>query len=272
MKRLLLLVSFLSLLSISNAQSPAYLEKMDVVYTSAQDSYSQEKCRVNIHFPTNEKDFVTVIWFHGGGLTGGRNDIPQELKNKGIGVISVGYRFTPNVRVEDILHDAAEAVKWSYTHVEKYGGNKNKFVLAGHSAGAYISLMLGLNKSYLAEKGIDVDSFMGIGALSSQTITHVAARKEKRIPELQPLIDEWAPLFWVRKDAPPIMLVTGDRELEMLGRYEENAYLERMLKLVGHKAVSLMELDGYDHGMTYPAFPLLLKQIDRWAKETLRNF
>lgn len=267
MIRLLLLVSFLSLWSISNAQSPEYLKKSDVVYTSAQDPYSQEKCRLNLYLPSDKKDFVTVIWFHGGGLTGGQNDIPQGLKNKGIGVISAGYRFTPNVRVEDILHDAAQAIKWSHEHIEKYGGNKDKLVIAGHSAGAYISLMLALNKSYLAGEGLDADNIMGIGALSSQTITHVAARKENGIGELQPLIDEWAPLYWVRKDAAPIMLITGDRELEMLGRYEENAYLKRMLSLVGHPEVHLFELDGYNHGMVYPALPLLLKQIDKWGAE-----
>ena len=39
----------------------------------------------------------------------------------------------------------------------------------------------------------------------------------------QPLLDEMAPLYHVRDDAPPLLLITGDRELEMLGRYEENA-------------------------------------------------
>lgn len=40
------------------------------------------------------------------------------------------------------------------------------------------------------------------------------------------------PLFHVRADAPPLNLITRDRELEMLGRYEENAYLWRMMNLV----------------------------------------
>jgi hypothetical protein len=34
-----------------------------------------------------------------------------------------------------------------------------------------------------------------------------------------------APLYHVRKDAPPLLLITGDRDLELLGRYQENAYL-----------------------------------------------
>ena len=55
--------------------------------------------------------------------------------------------------------------------------------------------------------------------------------------------------------------------MEMVGRYEENAYLARMLKIVGHTDLRLLELDGYDHGMTYPAFPLLVKQIEQWERD-----
>ena len=67
----------------------------------------------------------------------------------------------------------------------------------------------------------------------------------------------------MRKDAPPILLITGDREKELLGRYEENAYLFRMLKVSGHQDVTLFEIDGYGHGMTDPAHPLLLKFVQR---------
>ena len=76
----------------------------------------------------------------------------------------------------------------------------------------------------------------------------------------QPVIDSFAPLFHVRKDAPPLLLITGDRELELLGRYEENAYFWRMMQEVGHPDTTLRELEGFDHGkMPEPAFPLLLQ-------------
>jgi len=74
-------------------------------------------------------------------------------------------------------------------------------------------------------------------------------------------------LYHVRKDAPPLVLITGDRELELLGRYEENAYLMRMMKLTGHQKTKFYELDGYDHGMTEPAFPLMIKEILKIAEE-----
>lgn len=265
--RIAMIVSCFFVALAAHAQSSQYLEENGVAYTVAQDSNSLERCKLDLYMPQGEKDFVTVIWFHGGGLTGGDRGIPQELKNKGIGVISAGYRFASQVSVDDIIKDAAAAVKWSYEHIEAYGGDKKKIVIAGYSAGAYLALMLGLNKDYLLAEGIDVDQFIGVISLSGQTITHFAARRTLDMPETQPLIDELAPLYWVRKDALPITLITGDRELEMLGRYEENAYLKRMLTIVGHQNVRLLELDGYNHGMTEPAYPLLLKQAQHWLNE-----
>ena len=70
-----------------------------------------------------------------------------------------------------------------------------------------------------------------------------------------------------RKDAPPLVLITGDSELELLGRYEENAYLMRMMKISGHTKTKLFKLDGYDHGITEAAFPIMVKEINKLSKE-----
>ncbi|MPN52593.1 hypothetical protein SDC9_200255 [bioreactor metagenome] len=64
-----------------------------------------------------------------------------------------------------------------------------------------------------------------------------------------------------------MLLITGDREHELLGRYEENAYLYRMMKVAGHYHTRLLELQGYGHDMAYPAFPLLLNEIARIIRE-----
>ena len=79
----------------------------------------------------------------------------------------------------------------------------------------------------------------------------------------------YAPLTFVRPDAPPIVIISGDREMELLGRYEEQAYFWRMLKLAGHKDVTLYEMQGYDHGaMPQPAYHILKQHIKRLtAKE-----
>jgi hypothetical protein len=95
----------------------------------------------------------------------------------------------------------------------------------------------------------------------------MTVREERGIENTQPVVDDLAPLYYVRADAPPLLLITGDRELEMLGRYEENAYMMRMMKVAGHKETKIYELDGYGHGMAYPAFPLLLNEVRRILEE-----
>ena len=66
--------------------------------------------------------------------------------------------------------------------------------------------------------------------------------------------------------SPESILITGDREMEMMGRYEENAYLWRMMKVVGHPDTRLYEMDGYGHNMLLPAYPLLINEVKRIVK------
>jgi len=124
-----------------------------------------------------------------------------------------------------------------------------------------------LDKSWLNMHNIDANKIAGLIPFSGHTITHFTIREERGIPGTQPIVDSLAPLYHVRSDAPPLLLITGDRELELLGRYEENAYLMRMMKIAGHKDTKLYELDGYGHGMTEPAFPLLLQEVQRIKEE-----
>lgn len=250
-----------------NAQEREYVTAEDIPYTDASSKYEEAQCRLDIHYPTSGEAKPIVLWFHGGGLTGGKKEIPAFLKEKELVVVGVGYRFAPQVKVEDIIRDAAKATSFVIRNASQYRGDTTNVFLSGHSAGGYLALMLALNKTYLATEGLDPDKFGGVIPFSAQAITHFTARKEQGIEELQPIIDELAPLFWVRKDAPPITLLTGDRELEIMGRYEENAYLKRMLVLAGHENTKLLEFQGYNHGMVYPGLPVLINEIKRLIKE-----
>lgn len=255
----------------SFAQKAEYETKTNIQYYNAaankSDSYINERCVLDIYYPKNTKGFATIVWFHGGGLTGGSKEIPEALKNKGFAIIGVNYRLSPKAKAARAIDDAAAAVAWAFNNIANYGGDNSSIFVSGHSAGGYLASMIGLDKKYLQKEGIDANKIAGLIPFSGQCITHFEIRRENGIPEKQPTIDEFAPLFHVRADAPPLLLITGDRELEMLGRYEENAYMARMMKLVGHKETKLYELDGYGHGMTEPAFPLLVNEINRILKE-----
>ncbi|MEO6174463.1 MAG: alpha/beta hydrolase [Flavobacterium circumlabens] len=271
MKKILLLFSFFLITASSFAQKLEYETRSNIQYynsaASKADAYSNERCVLDIYYPKNSKNFATIVWFHGGGLTGGNKEIPEALKNKGFAVIGVNYRLSPKVKAAKAIEDAAAAVAWTFNNIASYGGNPSLIFVSGHSAGGYLAAMIGLDKKWLQKESIDANKIAGLIPFSAQCITHFEIRRENGIPDTQPTIDAFAPLFHVRADAPPLLLITGDRELEMLGRYEENAYLARMMKLAGHKQTQLFELDGYGHGMTEPAFPLLLNEVNRIIKE-----
>lgn len=257
------------LLAIQLPAQQTFVTEKNIPYypDTTYDNYKLERCRLDIYYTKGAKDLPVIIWFHGGGLTGGNREIPEALKNKGVVVIGVGYRLSPKVSVPAIIEDAAAATAWVFKNASKYGISNKKIVVSGHSAGAYLGLMITLDKSYLAKHQIDANQIAELVSFSGQAITHFALRKEKGIPDTQPVIDKYAPLFHVRKDAPPILLLTGDPELEMLGRAEENAYLCRMLKLTGHPRVRHDIFEGYGHDMTAPGFPLLLKEVAERSKE-----
>lgn len=238
-----------------------------ISYSESKEPYAVERCVLDIHYNPDSTLLPVVVWFHGGGLTAGNRYIPQELQNSGYVVIAPNYRLLPKATISESIDDAAAAVAWAFAHATEYGGDPSRIVVAGHSAGGYLTSMIGLDKSWLHKYGIDADSIATLVPYSGQVITHFALRQSQGLTALQPTIDEFAPLYHVRKDAPPYVIITGDRDMELNGRYEENLYMWRMMKLVGHPDVSIYRLDGYNHGdMVRPAHHILKSRLARLKK------
>lgn len=258
---------FFALLFLANTIWAQYQQVNDIPYREKAEGYAKERCKLDVYYPTDAKDAPVVVWFHGGGIEGGNKHIDRELRECGLVVVAVNYRLFPKAQIDDILDDAAASVAWTFENIEKYGGSKRRIFLAGHSAGGYLLDMIGLDKKWLAKYDIDADSLAALVPFSGQCITHFNIRKQQGIPPLQATIDQYAPLTYVRPDAPPVIIISGDRELELYGRYEEQAYFWRMLKLTGHKDVSLYEMQGFDHGsMAQPAYKILKDHIRRLSK------
>lgn len=256
----------LALAIFSLAASASAESHTDVPYRAApSDEYAARRCVLDIQTPDDTSDETsadrpaTVVWFHGGGLTSGGKEIPEGLKDRGLIVVAANYRLAPRVPVEMCLDDAAAAVAWTLAHIADYGGDPDRVFVSGHSAGGYLTSMIGLDRSLLASYDANADRLAGLIPLSGHTITHFTAREQRGIEGTQPIVDALAPLYHLRADCPPILLITGDREKEMLARYEENAYLWRMLTLVEHPDCELFELEGFDHGgMADAAMPLVV--------------
>jgi acetyl esterase/lipase len=263
MKKIFQLI-FMMVLGVSFAQSPLYKTIIDFPYydNPVDGTYQKERCKLDLYFPTDVENFPTIVWFHGGGLKSGSKSIPEPLKEKGLAVVAVNYRLHPKVNAPKYIEDAAAAVAWVFKNIDQYGGDSSQIYVCGFSSGGYLSLLVTLDQKWLKKHSIEANQIKGVVTLSASTFTNHTIRKEYGMKITQAFIDHYAHAHHTRGDAPPITLITGDREKEFFGTYEENAYLRRMLILNDHKLNELIEIGGYGHEIVEVGIPLLLKRIN----------
>ena len=126
-------------------------------------------------FLPDKDEFYTFIHFHGGGLVegdkGDTHKYCEHLANHGYAVATCNYSLLPDNRFPSFVRDAANAVKYVIDNISKYGKCKG-FIISGQSAGAYLTLMLCLNKEYLKEVGIKYKDILGYDSDESQATRH----------------------------------------------------------------------------------------------------
>ena len=253
MKTLLLLALSLHFLQAKEV-SIAVATKIDIsYYTEAElegaDGYQKSQCKLDLLFPVETTGFPTLIWFHGGGLTGGERYFP-DLKDSGIAVVTASYRLSPKGKLPEFIEDAAAATAWTLKHIADYGGDPKKVFVSGHSAGGYLALMLGMDKQWLAPHNVSNMDLAALIPVSAQVTTHFHVKEllGNKKNGLVPTIDEYAPLHFVSKDLPPICIITGDRKIEFPSRVEENDFFAVTLKNLKHPSIDFHEMPGVDHG------------------------
>jgi acetyl esterase/lipase len=217
-------------------------------YQTPPDDYASEHCTVNVHRPAQDQ-YPVFVYFHGGGLEGGSrsegDDFTTRMLAEGFGVVSVHYRLHPRAQCPAYLQDAAMAIAWTLEHIQDYGGDPKKVFITGHSAGGYLTAMMGLAEQFLAATGHHTRELLGIIPSSGQMLTHFTIRREHGIPMEQAVIDEYAPLHYAHTAKMPMLLIVGGDDMAM--RVEENALMYSIRKANGHEDTQLLVVPGRDH-------------------------
>jgi acetyl esterase/lipase len=141
---------------VLNAAIPraGYTIKPDVAYGA------DPRQKLDLYLPEGLKAPAPVIlFFYGGSWQSGSKDLyrafGQAFASKGIVVAVADYRLYPQVKYPAFLDDGAAAFRFVHDHIAAEGGDPNRIFLAGHSAGAYIAVMLDSDLSYLKDAGAD---------------------------------------------------------------------------------------------------------------------
>ena len=214
------------------------------------------RCKLDVKWPKGETNFPTVVWFHGGGLTGGSKSFIRI--DERIAQVAVNYRLLGKDGLKDgaeCIRDAAAAVAWTLENIAKYGGDPKRVYVSGMSAGGYLTMMVGMASQYLKERDHDIHELAGLAPVSGQATKHFNVRKfgGDSDPQFLPKIDALAPLAYCSKDIPPIISICGEEPWEWKCRSEENRLLISSCKALGHDRAFFVSLPYCNHGRAFTA-------------------
>lgn len=252
MKRLMLRLTMVIALAALTAQALAEMRvERDIEYKTSDDAYVQERCKLDLYLPQGD-GFPVVVWFHGGGLTAGEKtgDFEQRLAKwfveHGIACANVGYRLSPKAKFPAYVEDTAAAVTWVKKNIKNYGGDPDGLFVSGHSAGGYLTAIIGVDPQYLAKHELSPSDLSGLIPVSGQMSTHTTIQDERGKRSETRVIDAAAPLFHVKYLGPPVLVVAGGEDSP--DREEVNRDYAKALQDAGHKDVALLVVEGRDHG------------------------
>ncbi len=191
--------------------------------------YAQyEPCLLDMLVPDSD-EFDVIVWFHGGGLEKGSRKgflqgMGKDLAERGFAVASADYRLYPQARFPEYAKDAARAVRYVIEHADMYG-NPGRIFIGGSSAGAYLTLMLALDRSCFREAGVDPARISGYLSNSAQVTVHFNVLRERGMNSKLERIDEAAPLYFLSPDSDFGNLLLICYENDIKSRPEQNRLL-----------------------------------------------
>ncbi len=139
---------------ILNALAPERMAADGLAYGPAP------RQRLDVYVPPGHLGPAPVlVFFYGGTWNSGTRAlyrfVGSAYADAGFVTIIPDYRLYPEVRYPVFLQDCALAVAWVRRHCDRFGGDRNRLSLMGHSAGAYNAAMLALDPDFLGAVGID---------------------------------------------------------------------------------------------------------------------
>ncbi len=206
--------------------------------------------RLDIYAPDGASANTPVMVFlYGGGWSdGSKTDyafVGHAFAAQGFTTVIPDYRLVPQVRFPDFVQDCAAALRWVQDHVARHGGDAGNLHLAGHSAGAYNAMMLGLDRRFLAKAGARPGLVRSVSGLAGPyDFLPLDDDRTRAAFGAYPDLAETQPVSFASRRAPRVFIATGDADDIVFPR---NTYsLGRKLKAAGAR-VEVKTYPGIGH-------------------------
>lgn len=251
----LLCLSACSMADVLNATIPreGYTVQRDIAYGT------DERQKLDLYIPIDALRAPIIVFFYGGSWQHGSKDdyrfLGQAFASKGFIAAVVDYRLYPTVRFPGFVEDAALATTYVHQHARSFAGDPDALYVAGHSAGAYLAMMVGGDPGYMAKAGGKRQWIRGIiGIAGPYDFLPLTDDTLKIIFSTAPDA-ETQPIHHLFGNVPPVFLATGDADdtVDLRNSQHVAAKLKQMKRLVelhhysdvGHIGIILSLAEGF---------------------------
>jgi|AntRauTorcE11898_2_1112593.scaffolds.fasta_scaffold03738_6 acetyl esterase/lipase len=175
---------------------------------------------LDVYQPAGVEAAPVVVFIHGGGLLAGDKSLAAHLglrlAREGFVTVSINHRLSPAVSHPAHVRDAARALAWVRDNIAGFGGNPDRVVLTGHSAGAWLAALLATDPRWLKERGMSRAGLAGVVPISGFFhVPRLAPERPKSVWGKDP--DVWreaSPARHVDDGVPAMLLIHAENDTE----------------------------------------------------------
>lgn len=219
----------------------------------ADVEYADGKDRLDLYIPAGVANAPVIFSLHGGALSAGDRAeevfVGQRFAAAGYLTVVTSYRLSPQVSHPAHIQDAAAAFAWVKRNIRQHGGDPDRIIVIGHSAGAYLGMLLATDSRYLAAHKLSSRDIKGVVPVSGffwvdkpgvapDRPTYVWGTDRK-------VWIESSPSRYLRADLPPVLLL--DTDGDEAWRQQQNVDMAAALRGAGHKDVTVHKVRGRSH-------------------------
>lgn len=249
-------------------EAPVYTVAADVTFAQvdAWFGHTRRDLKMDIIYPEDKtRKYPCIVWICGGAWAvmdrSAHLAYLSELARSGFVVASVEYRTTNEGTFPIQLMDVKAGIRYLKAHGERYNIDVEHFGVMGESAGGYLTAMAAL----VDDRAYDVGAFTeysskvqaacpwypptDVTSFPYPSPELAAAAPEslllgKNVAQNQEEAMKICPVAYVKKDAPPFMIIHGDQDHTV--PFHQGELLHDKLEAVGAD-VTMLVLEGADH-------------------------
>jgi acetyl esterase/lipase len=140
----------------------------DIPYATAH-----ERQVLDVHAPGGATNLPVIFWIHGGGWqTGDKSMValkPKAFTEAGFVFVSINHRLLPNVEMDAITRDVANALGWVHRNIATHGGDPSKLLVMGHSSGGQLAALMCTDDRYAKAEGFALTIIKGCVPVDADT-------------------------------------------------------------------------------------------------------